>query len=67
MPQYRRNCQPAWAYSSRVSWEGSASWGRVGHRRYRRSGLGASYLVDCTAQMAGDGSWTYEVGSHATA
>ena len=32
-----------------------------------RSGLGASYLVDCTAQMAGDGSWTYEVGSHATA
>src|SRR5699024_5867806 len=23
--------------------EGSASWGRVGHRRYRRSGLGASF------------------------
>ena len=32
-----------------------------------RSGLGASYLVDCTARMAGDGSWTYQVGGHAIA
>lgn len=30
-----------------------------------RSGLGAYYFVDCTAQMGDDGSWTYSVGAQA--
>ena len=32
-----------------------------------RSGTGAEYLSGCTAQMAEDGSWTYEVGALAVA
>lgn len=30
-----------------------------------RSGLGAYYFLDCTAQMDDDGSWTYSVGAQA--
>ena len=31
------------------------------------SGLGAYVFADCTAQRAADGTWSYEVGSHAIA